>query len=77
MPARAIMSELSAVMEADTSWILSDLLSAVTMTSSINDRVSAAKALDTKNDEIAIAQAILFLFILKNFIIISPNSVMN
>jgi len=77
MPARAIMSELSAVMEADTSWILSDLLSAVTMTSSIKDRVSAAKALDTKSDEIAIAQAILLLFILKISILISPSSVMS
>ena len=47
------------------------------MTSSIKDRVSAAKALDAKSDEIAIAQAILLLFILKISILISPSSVMS
>ena len=73
IPDRANISELSAVIEADTSWILFDLLSAVTITSSIKADVPSAYALDPNNDEIATAKTSL-LFFVKFFMIFSLMS---
>ena len=63
IPDRANISELSAVIEADTSWILFDLLSAVTITSSIKADVPSAYALDPNTDKIATAKTCLLFFV--------------
>ena len=57
MPARAIISGLSAVIDADTSCTLSDRFSAVTRTSSIRLEVPSANALDPAKVAIATAKA--------------------
>ena len=73
MPARANISELRAVMDAETSCTLSDLLSAVTTTSSISAEVPSALTPVDITEVIATAKAnLLFveniLFSLKRFV---------